>query len=62
LTDFDWNAIEILLDAGILSDEAGKGSGANFTGASVGIRCNNMTRIRKQADFHFRCCTPLAVA
>lgn len=40
------------LDASILSDEAGKGEGANFTGNFVGMSAQDLTGRRKHADFN----------
>src|SRR5262249_41105397 len=37
--DSHWKAIPVTLDASLLSDEAGKGEGANFTGSFVGMCC-----------------------
>lgn len=47
----DWNSVGGELDASILSDEAGKGDGANFTGAFVGMACQDLTGQRLPADF-----------
>lgn len=49
-----------VLDASILSDEAGKGDGANFTGNFVGMTAQDLTGRAKHADFSaFRyCATP----
>lgn len=50
-----------VLDASVLSDEAGKGEGANFTGNFVGMSAQDLTGHRKHADFrdfHYLC-TPL---
>lgn len=46
-----WHAVPVTLDASILSDEAGKGEGANFTGAFVGMCCQDLTGRRQHADF-----------
>jgi len=48
-----WNEIPVVLDSSALSDEAGKGDGANFTGTFVGMCCNDITGMRKHADFDF---------
>jgi len=37
----------------VLSDEAGKGEGAQFTGAFVGMCCQDLAGSRKPADFNF---------
>lgn len=47
----EWVRVGPVLDASLLSDEAGKGEGANFTGAFVGMACQDMTGQRKHADF-----------
>lgn len=47
-----------VLDATLLSDEAGKGEGANFTGNFVGMSAQDLTGRRKHADFSdftYRC-------
>jgi xylan 1,4-beta-xylosidase len=62
LNDSDWHRIPAVLDAGILSDEAGKGSGASFTGAFVGVCCNDLTGTRKHADFDYLRYAPRAPA
>ena len=47
----DWRVIGPPLDASILSDEAGKGEGANFTGCFVGMACHDVTGFACPADF-----------
>lgn len=47
-----WNPAGETLDASLLSDEAGKGEGANFTGAFIGMACQDLTGQRLHADFH----------
>ena len=49
----NWNEIPVVLDQGLLSDEAGLASGEQFTGAFVGLTCNDLTGARKHADFEF---------
>ena len=49
----DWNEIPVTLDQGLLSDEAGIVGGEQFTGAFVGMACNDLTGMRKHADFDF---------
>lgn len=46
-----WTEIGVPLDASVLSDEAGKGEGANFTGAFVGMACHDVTGFARHADF-----------
>ena len=48
-----WQAFPAGLDASVLSDEAGKGEGAQFTGAFVGMACHDVTGGRQPADFRF---------
>ena len=47
----NWEPAGPILDASVLSDEAGKGEGANFTGAFVGMTCQDLTGRRLSADF-----------
>ncbi len=49
----DWHRIDIRLDASLLSDEAGQGEHCNFTGAFVGIACQDLSGQQRSADFHF---------
>lgn len=49
----NWNKIDVRLDASVLSDEAGSGAGANFTGAFVGLTCQDLSGQQRSADFHF---------
>ncbi len=42
-----------LLDASIVSDEAGPPTLPNFTGACVGICCQDGAEMRKPADFDY---------
>ena len=46
-----WNRIGVPLDASVLSDEAGKGEGGNFTGAFIGMACHDVTGFGLHADF-----------
>ena len=48
-----WNEIPITLDQSLLSDEAGSELHDQFTGAFVGMTCNDLTGMRKHADFEF---------
>ncbi|WP_351188801.1 glycoside hydrolase family 43 protein [Shewanella sp. TB4-MNA-CIBAN-0142] len=41
------------LDYSIISDEAGKGEGANFTGAFVGMCCQDLTGDNNPAEFSY---------
>lgn len=50
----NWLDVGPILDASLLSDEAGKGEGANFTGTFVGMGCHDLTGQGNTADFaHF---------
>ena len=49
----EWASISPTLDQSLLSDEAGLASGEQFTGAFVGLCCNDMTGGRRHADFDF---------
>lgn len=48
-----WKEIGPKLDASLLSDEAGKGENGNFTGAFVGVACQDISGRRRPADFDF---------
>ncbi|RPH98077.1 MAG: glycoside hydrolase family 43 protein [Lysobacterales bacterium] len=47
----DWLELPLALDASVLCDEAGKGEGAHFTGAFVGMCCQDLAGTRLPADF-----------
>lgn len=49
----DWTDIPLVLDASLLSDENGKEDGPNFTGTFVGVCCNDVSGMRKHADFDY---------
>lgn len=49
----NWNRIERALDQSIITDEAGKGEGANFTGAFVGMCCQDISGTDLPADFDY---------
>jgi xylan 1,4-beta-xylosidase len=51
--DKDWRWLPQLFDASILSDEATAPGLANFTGAFVGIACQDLAGTMKPADFDF---------
>lgn len=51
LADGAWQAVGPVLDASILSDEAGIGEGGNFTGAFVGMVAYDMSGMALPADF-----------
>ena len=48
-----WRAIPADLDQSLLSDEAGIKGGEQFTGAFVGMSCNDVSGRRQHADFEF---------
>jgi xylan 1,4-beta-xylosidase len=48
-----WNPVPAVLDAGKLSDEAGKDLHVDFTGTFIGVCCNDLTGMRNHADFDF---------
>lgn len=48
-----WHWVAVNLDYSILSDEFGEGgAGANFTGAFVGICCQDLSGARQPAHFY----------
>ncbi len=49
----DWSDVPVTLDQSLLSDEAGVSGGEQFTGAFVGMACNDLSGQRKHADFDF---------
>ncbi|AQQ66824.1 glycoside hydrolase 43 family protein [Microbulbifer agarilyticus] len=49
----NWQAVGASLDHSIVSDEAGKGEGASFTGAFVGMCCQDISGTSKPADFAY---------
>lgn len=51
--DADWHTMPDVLDASILSDEATLPGLNNFTGAFVGIACQDMAGTAAPADFAF---------
>lgn len=51
--DGGWNTIPVILDASLLSDEAGKGDSANFTGTFVGVCCQDLTGQGLAADVRY---------
>ncbi|WP_353939507.1 glycoside hydrolase family 43 protein [Saccharophagus degradans] len=48
-----WKRVGEKLDYSVLSDEAGKGEGANFTGTFVGMCCQDLTGQATYADFEY---------
>ncbi|WP_428239836.1 glycoside hydrolase family 43 protein [Gynuella sp.] len=48
-----WHQIDVVLDSSILSDEAGLGAGSNFTGAFVGLSCQDLSGQKRHADFKY---------
>lgn len=53
LDENTWDKIDITLNAGLLSDEAGRGEDANFTGAFVGMCAQDLSGCKKYADFKY---------
>jgi xylan 1,4-beta-xylosidase len=49
----DWQDIGPGLDASILSDEAGKTEHGNFTGAFIGMACQDVSGAAQPADFEY---------
>ncbi|MGI9220194.1 MAG: glycoside hydrolase family 43 protein [Woeseiaceae bacterium] len=49
----NWQLIPVMLDQSLLSDEAGLEFGEQFTGAFVGVTCNDVSGRRQHADFEF---------
>jgi xylan 1,4-beta-xylosidase len=49
----EWRRLPGPLDASILSDEAAAPGTANFTGAFVGVCCQDMAGTRRSADFDY---------
>ncbi len=48
-----WQKIPLTLDYSLISDEAGKGEGASFTGAFVGMCCQDVSGTDIAADFDY---------
>ena len=48
-----WNWLQELFDASILSDEATAPGAPNFTGAFVGVACQDMSGMAQPADFDY---------
>jgi xylan 1,4-beta-xylosidase len=53
LPDQEWRWFPGPLDASILSDEAGPPGNPNFTGAFVGMCCQDLAGTRRPADFDY---------
>ena len=53
LTEDDRVELPVVIDYSHLSDEVAGGTGANFTGAFVGLCCQDLTGARLPADFHY---------
>ena len=49
----DWNFLPELFDASILSDEATAPGAPNFTGAFVGMACQDVSGTAHPADFDY---------
>jgi len=48
-----WQKVPVTLDYSMISDEAGKGEGASFTGAFVGMCCQDISGQDCPADFDY---------
>ena len=48
-----WTELPTELDYSLLSDEAGKGDGANFTGTFIGMACQDSSGQHRPADFSY---------
>jgi xylan 1,4-beta-xylosidase len=46
-----WQMLAAILDQSLISDEAGKGEGASFTGAFIGMCCQDLSGQARPADF-----------
>ena len=53
LDEKNWTRLPVNLDQSIVSDEAGGGDGANFTGAFIGMACQDLTGQALVADFDY---------
>jgi xylan 1,4-beta-xylosidase len=49
--DGDWQPVGPILDASLISDEAGRGEHGSFTGAFVGIAAFDISGSGRPADF-----------
>ena len=49
----DWTRIGPVLDASLLSDEAGQGEHGNFTGAFIGMGAHDVSGLAMTADFDY---------
>jgi xylan 1,4-beta-xylosidase len=48
-----WNKLPVTLNYALISDEAGKGEGGSFTGAFVGMACQDLSGQDCPADFDY---------
>ncbi len=48
-----WNNIPVTLDQSLVSDQAGGGAGRSFTGAFIGMACQDLTGTLNHADFEY---------
>ena len=49
----NWNRLPPVLNQSLISDEAGKGEGASFTGAFIGMACQDISGQGCAADFDY---------
>ena len=48
-----WNRMPVTLNQSLISDEAGKGEGNSFTGAFIGMACQDLSGQDCPADFDY---------
>lgn len=48
-----WQRVPVVLDNSLIADEVGRGEGASFTGAFIGMCCQDLAGTRLPADFDF---------
>jgi xylan 1,4-beta-xylosidase len=53
LDEKNWQLLPTILDHSLLSDEAGENHGANFTGAFIGMACQDTSGANCPADFAY---------
>lgn len=53
IDEVNWTKLPVHLDYSVISDEAGAGNGANFTGGFVGMCCQDITGQACVADFDY---------
>ena len=53
IDSINWHQLPVELDYSLISDEAGKGAGNSFTGAFIGMCCQDISGADKHADFGY---------